>query len=154
MPRNRAVALVIHNNNLLVMHRKNSSEYYTFPGGGVDDGETNEQAAIREIFEETSIAIEIEKELYELHFENGDTHYYFLGRYVSGEPALQPGTGEYIANKLGFQKYDPQWMPLDKLHDILLYPTELHSRLMDDIEQGFPGGIVHLDASYRRVSSA
>lgn len=149
MPRNRAVALVIHNDKLLIMHRKNSSEYYTFPGGGIDEGETNEQAAIREIFEETSVVIEIEKQVYELHFANGDTHYYFLGRYIEGEPALQFGTGEYIANKLGFNKYTPQWIPVDELNDLTLYPLAVRDRITDDIRQNFAGNIVHLEAAYR-----
>jgi 8-oxo-dGTP pyrophosphatase MutT (NUDIX family) len=154
MPRNRAVALVIHNDNLLIMHRKNSSEYYTFPGGGVDAGETNEEAAVREILEETSVVIALEKQVYELHFENGDTHYYFLGRYIEGEPALQFGSGEYIANKLGFNKYTPQWMPVDQLEGLMLYPLELRDRITEDIRQNFPGPVVHLDASYRQVRTA
>lgn len=149
MPRNRAVALVIHNDKLLIMHRENSTEYYTFPGGGIDKGETNGQAAAREIFEETSVVIEIEKQVYELHFENGDTHYYFLGRYIEGEPALQFGTGEYIANKLGFNKYTPQWMPIEQLTDLTLYPFVVRNRIVDDIRQNFAGDVVHLEAAYR-----
>lgn len=137
MPRNRAVALVIHNSNLLVMHRKNSRDYYTFPGGGVEEGETNEQAAKREIFEETSIECEIEKLTYQLAYDNGDIHYYFRARYISGEPKVLPGTNEYAENELGLNLYLPEWIPINQLKDITLYPQEVKNRLLRDHADGF-----------------
>ena len=145
MPRNRAVALVIHNNKLLVMHRKNSRDYYTFPGGGVEEGETNEQAAKREIYEETSIECEIEQLTYQLTYDNGDIHYYFRARYISGDPKVLPGTNEYKENELGLNLYLPEWIPMDELHDITLYPPEVKNRLLQDHTSGFSSEVTHFD---------
>lgn len=108
MPINRAATIVIHNNELLVMFRKNQEKYYTFPGGGVESGETNEQAVTREIYEETSIRVSVSKLVYELRHSNGDVHYYFLCRYIDGTPRVQPGANEYEDNKLGRDVHLPR----------------------------------------------
>ncbi|MGB4768748.1 MAG: NUDIX domain-containing protein [Candidatus Saccharimonas sp.] len=145
MSRNRAVAIVIHHNKLLVMHRKNDKEYYTFPGGGIEAGETNEQATIREIKEEASLDIEVEKLVYELHHDNGDIHYYFLCRYLKGEIAVQPGTNEYADNELGRDIHQPLWLPLQDVSKSILYPFEVRDRLIIDKMQNFSNQVVRLD---------
>lgn len=145
MPRNRAAALVLHNNSLLVLFRKNTREYYTFPGGGVDEGESNEQAVIREIKEETSLDVAVERQVYELHYDTGDIHYYFLCRYISGDPRVQPGTNEYLANERGENMYTPQWMPIEEVPNILLYPLEVRDRLVEDIKRGFSNDVVKFE---------
>lgn len=147
MPRNRAVAVVLHDNQLLVMYRKNDQEYYTFPGGGIEDGETNEQATIREIKEETSVDIEVGELLYELHHDNGDVHYYFLCKYLGGELAIQPGTNEYIDNEQGQDIHQPQWLLLQDLSKSTLYPLEVRDRLAMDTEKGFSDHTIRFDLS-------
>ncbi len=137
MPRNRAVAVVIHNNKLLVMFRKNSREFYTFPGGGIEPGETNEQAAVREIMEEASLTIEVRKLTYEIHHDNGDFHDFFLCSYIDGTPSVQPGTNEYADNALGQNVHVPMWLSIDKIADTTLYPLEIRDQLMSDIKNGF-----------------
>lgn len=44
---------------ILICHPSNAKWYnsYSFPKGGIDEGETIKQAAIRELFEETSVKI-------------------------------------------------------------------------------------------------
>lgn len=150
MSRNRAVTLVLHNNALLVMHRKNAREYFTFPGGGVEPDETNEHAAVREIKEETSIDVAIERLAYELHHDNGDIHYYFLGRYLDGNPAIQPGTNEYEDNLRGDDLYDPRWMPVEEIPKSLLYPLEVRDRLVNDIQHGFSDEVVKFELKAHR----
>lgn len=145
MSRNRAVALVLHNNQLLVMHRKNARDYYTFPGGGVEAGETNEEATIREISEETTLDVEIEKLVYELHHDNGDIHYFFLCKYISGTPMVMPGTNEYEDNELGFNLHLPEWLPFHEIPETTLYPLEVRDRLVADIKNGFSDEVVRFD---------
>lgn len=150
MTRNRAVALVLHDNSLLVMFRKNTREYYTFPGGGIEPGETSEQAAVREIKEEASLDVAIERPLYELHHDNGDIHYYFLARYLDGTPAVQPGTNEYEDNQRGDNVHLPQWMPVGDIPNKLLYPIEVRDRLVEDIQRGFSNEVVKFDLKAHR----
>ncbi len=142
MPRHRAAAIVIHNDQLLVIFRKNTQEYFVFPGGGIERSETSEQAIIREIQEETSLEIRVDRQVYELHHDNGDIHYYFLCRYVSSVPAIRAGTNEFRSNQRGDNTFIPRWEPLQKLPTITLYPTEVRDRLLSDLIQGFSDQVV------------
>ena len=47
-----------------VVKRKDIQEYYTFPGGGLEEGETKEEGCIREIKEEFGINVKVIKKLY------------------------------------------------------------------------------------------
>lgn len=56
MKRDRAQALVIRKDKiLLVKHKLKGREFYCLPGGGVEKGESYEEAAIRELEEESLV---------------------------------------------------------------------------------------------------
>ncbi len=62
-PRVGSATIVIHENKILLGRRnkKNAFGKWIIPGGGVDWGESLEQAAIREIKEETNLNIIIDR---------------------------------------------------------------------------------------------
>lgn len=56
-----AVSVILHHaDKVLLVRRANppAKDLYAFPGGRVDDGETLEEAALREVLEETGIVAE------------------------------------------------------------------------------------------------
>lgn len=52
-----AVRCVIRRGNKVALVKSTTKGFYQFPGGGIDPGETHEQALIRETREETGLAI-------------------------------------------------------------------------------------------------
>ncbi|MGR9363649.1 NUDIX hydrolase (plasmid) [Rhizobium leguminosarum] len=75
----------------LLVQRANPPEqgHWTLPGGRVDPGETLAEAAIREVYEETSVTIRVVRELGQLTVPDGKGGLYeihdFLAELVSGE---------------------------------------------------------------------
>ncbi len=56
----RAAGILIHDGKiLLVRHEKNDKSYWLIPGGGVDFGESVEQAVVREYQEEVGLPIKV-----------------------------------------------------------------------------------------------
>ena len=50
--RNRGSSVIIENNKVAVIKRvRDGQEYYVFPGGGIENEENPEQAAVRETIE-------------------------------------------------------------------------------------------------------
>lgn len=137
----RAVrAIVIKDNNLLVMHRnKFGQEYDTLPGGGVEIGESPEQALVREVAEETSIQIRLERLVFVE--EAGDpfgTQLIYLCEYQSGEPALNEHSEEAQINKLGQNLYEPRWVDLSKLSTMPFVSERLKQAVLTAVANGFP----------------
>lgn len=86
-----------YNEKFIMIHRvspKRPEGYYIFPGGGVDLGETPEEACVREMLEETNLVVSPTKMLgMQFHHDSNGDHcqMYYLVNVISGE--LGPGTG-------------------------------------------------------------
>jgi 8-oxo-dGTP diphosphatase len=53
MNKGRAQCLIIRGNKILmVKHNQDGNEYFCLPGGGIEEGETPDEAAVRELKEE------------------------------------------------------------------------------------------------------
>ena len=64
-PRVRVAGILIEDDRvLLIEHTKNDRSYWLLPGGGVDWGESIEEAIKREFLEETNLTVEIENFLF------------------------------------------------------------------------------------------
>lgn len=134
----RAVGIVINEDKVLLMHRvKNGKQYYVFPGGGVEEGESIEEAVVRELWEETTLEIEVGKLLYRHIYDDGNEQFFYLCRYVSGTPKLGEGTESEEMKVSNKNYYNPMWYPVENIERLLLYPLEIRDWLIDDIKNNF-----------------
>jgi ADP-ribose pyrophosphatase YjhB (NUDIX family) len=113
--RNRAAVFVIDKNKVLLFYRlKNGEEYYAVPGGGVESNEMPEQAAVRELKEETSLDITIGEKIGEFEAD-GNHQYFYIAKSWSGTPTFG---GEEVERQSPTNVYRLEWVPIEKINNI------------------------------------
>lgn len=137
MPEVRAVAILVKEDKVLLMFRKNFKEYYVFPGGGVEEGEDIKQAVLRELEEEASVQAKANKLLYKHIYDNEKEQYFYLCDYLSGIPELKKDTEEYRKILRGEDFYRPEWIKISELENMLVFPLEIRDLLLVDFENNF-----------------
>lgn len=95
-----ACAVVLDVDGRVLLHRRSDNGCWGLPGGGIERGETAEQAVVREVREETGYEVEAERlvgvysdpELTSITYPDGSTVAYvalaFGCRVTGGAPAL------------------------------------------------------------------
>lgn len=123
----RVAAIIIKDNKVLLMRRvKEGQEYFVFPGGGINEGESAEDAVIREIKEELSLDIKIDKLLFQIE-NRGQQESYFLIKEFSGTLELSGPEKERMNEN---NQYYPTWIDLNMALDLSsLYPEEARQKL-------------------------
>jgi 8-oxo-dGTP diphosphatase len=87
----RARVVVVENGRVALIKRvREGQTYFLFPGGGVERGETPEQAAVREAREELGVEVELSELLLEEVFQ-GVRFLYFSARITGGSSARVSG---------------------------------------------------------------
>lgn len=109
---------------VLIERWRDGQHYFVTPGGGVDAGETFEQAAVREAREELGVEIEIVAPAFEIAF--GGRQVYFEGRVLSGRVRQR----FFSEGKSRAGRYRPTWVPIHGLMERDVRPPELLEWLM------------------------
>ena len=146
--RHTARAIVIKDNQLLLMERwRDNLHYFSIPGGGIEPGETAEQAAIRELQEEMSVAIKPLRVLYNVHTPDKE-HTIFLADYQSGEAMLHPNSPEARTQLMSDNKFKPRWIATKDVAELpFMYWQPIQQQLVHDIATGFSDKPI--DISYK-----
>lgn len=133
-------AIIKDDEILLMFRRKEGVEYYVFPGGHMQIGETPEDTIIREIYEETGVTVTKLRPAYEAKnyekcikktlsmdeipnrkdcTEKILYHYFFLCKWSSGEPRL---VGEELRRCTKDNFFEPRWVKLSDMLKLEVYP--------------------------------
>jgi 8-oxo-dGTP pyrophosphatase MutT (NUDIX family) len=137
----RAGIVLLTDSGVAAIERvRDGMTYYTLPGGGVEDGETPQEAAVRESHEELGLIVRVDGLVAVINFR-GSTQYYYRAEVLGGE--FGSGTGEELSSpahsKAG--SYRAVWLEPRQLAVRDVRPASIaealaaavaHERLLDD----------------------
>jgi len=106
----------------------------------VDEGESPEQAAIREAMEELGIQIAVKQKVAEIQLGRKSRQVYFLVEQIGGE--FGTGAGEEYTdadpNDPDEGIYIPIWMPIDELSiHKNIHPADVASLVVRSMQEGW-----------------
>ena len=112
---------------VLLMHRfKNGEEYYVVPGGGLNEGETFQEAAVRELAEEAQVYITVDdlRPICYHEDEENRSWYYYAERDTLDEAFISPDSPE--AHRMSENnQYHLEWVPLKDVKTLPIWPSYL-----------------------------
>ncbi|MCC2324709.1 MULTISPECIES: NUDIX hydrolase [Bacillus cereus group] len=121
MIRNRGAAIIVQEGKIVLIKRIREGEiYYVFPGGGIEEGETAEEATKREAYEELGVHIKVEHLIAKVEYKG--TEYYFNAHIVGG--VFGSGKAEEFEMK-DRGSYIPLWLPIHELEKVNIKPYEV-----------------------------
>jgi 8-oxo-dGTP pyrophosphatase MutT (NUDIX family) len=142
----RAGIVLIEDNKVALIERHRAGlHYFVFPGGGVHEGESPEQAAIRETMEELGLQVAIKHKVAEVHLGRKSRQVYFLVEQTGGE--FGTGAGEEFTAS---DPDDPEegnsfpiWMPINELpqHE-KIFPVDVAKLVLKSQTDGWPEELI------------
>jgi ADP-ribose pyrophosphatase YjhB (NUDIX family) len=108
----RCQAIILKDNKILILRQynyKRQEEYWMLPGGGLEDGETEEEGIKRELKEETNLEVEIKGIIFD-EPSNGKDEYQ---RYITFLCVPIPGSIESVGSEtVSYRKIlELVWIP-------------------------------------------
>jgi len=103
--RGKSVGLIIRDRTLLLI-RQNDNDTFGLPGGGIEEGESIEEALKREVLEETNCIV---------------TGFTYFGTYLSGNPEVLP---RRLANITFLVEADGVPQPSNEIEELRFFSFE------------------------------
>ena len=132
-----AGAIVERDGRLLMVHhvRPGRYDFWVAPGGGVKGEESYEEAAAREVWEETGLRVEVGRLVYIEDLVNPECRYvkfWFLAQLIGGafDFSHPEAKLEHVV--------EASWLEPSQFAGKQVYPELLHSRYATDRQAGFP----------------
>ncbi len=147
----RARLIIVRGASVAVIERHRAERhYYVFPGGGIEEGESPEGAAVREAWEELGLRVAVRRLVARVTparpegtVPNERTTYVFLADVAGG--AFGSGQGlEMVGARLERGAYTPRWLPVAALLDRPVYPRSIAQLVVAALATGWPSQAMDL----------
>ena len=128
------MSMSVRSSTILAIKRTKPNElFWCCPGGGIDSGETHEEALTRECHEELGIEIKVNKLFAKVVSQKletkGQMEYFYLCEIISGE--LGAGKGPEYQKDSGYVGvYNLEWLDLKTLKKLDFRPREVAEMLI------------------------
>ena len=115
----KVVAGILQKDDKVLIARKAPGKalegYFEFPGGKIEEGETPEESLVRELMEEMSIKVKVNKYV-------GESIYDYGNIVVS----LKGYTAEILEGEITLSDHDMyKWVALEEINDYKLAPADI-----------------------------
>jgi len=139
----RPATIVIKDEKVLLVSSKyKDEEFYLFPGGGMEFGETIEEAVVRETFEETGVKVKI-KDLFHVNeyiyaddWNKRSISMFFIAEVVE---ILEPTTDDEGKIK------EVKWVKLSKLDNYNIKPKRIVEMIKSEVNLKNPRELYSID---------
>ncbi len=122
----KAGCLVVNDHREVLLVTDKERKIWTFPKGHAEHGETLEQAALREVEEETGYSVKIIKRLSDLTYAHGETGELIRVAMFMARPAGISKNAE--------EETEPEWFTIEKARKILYHDYRNLAPLLDEIK--------------------
>lgn len=138
--RTAAKAMIVKNNQILVIKHERNHTYYTLPGGGQNHNESLTEALVRECLEEVGARVKI-KDLAFVFEYIGDRHENSIQ--IEGFHQMDLVFESEIHEEMVFEKACEmdetqigfEWIDLKDLDSIIMYPMALRKEIINFYER-------------------
>jgi len=128
--RKRTRAIIYFGDKIATMYReKNDRIFYTFPGGGMEENESEEDCVVREVMEEFGMTIKPLKKVYTYENQISIEHFYIC-EWISGE--FGSGEGEEYQPDRNNGVYIPKLVNVSDIPSLPLMPPEVAKAFYED----------------------
>jgi 8-oxo-dGTP pyrophosphatase MutT (NUDIX family) len=131
----RASAIIISKRHVLLIHRiRARRDFYVFPGGGIEEGESAAEACAREVLEETGLRTAWLEPAFDHPTPTALAHYFF----VEVHPGAALLGGPEALKQAPDNRYVLQWVPLAQVGALNLQPAPVRDALALVSAEGGP----------------
>ena len=126
-------AIIFKEGKMVAMYReRDGRQYYTFPGGGIEENETEEECVKREVFEEFGLTIEPLKMVY-IYENERSLEYFFTCKWLAGN--IGDGAGEEYQADRNRGVYMQTEIEIANIPNLPLMPPEVVKALVEDYKK-------------------